>query len=66
MPSGYDPMGGNRFSEKILVKQRLVKQRDEIVIQSDHDLDEGSEVIPRTLSCRSRFNPTPMAFCPTA
>ena len=33
MPSGYDPMGGNRFSEKILVKQRLVKQRDEIVIQ---------------------------------
>jgi hypothetical protein len=28
MPSGYDPMGGNRFSEKI-----VLKQRDEIVIR---------------------------------
>jgi hypothetical protein len=22
MPSGYDPMGGNRFSEKIMLNQR--------------------------------------------
>jgi hypothetical protein len=22
MPSGYDPMGGHRFSEKILLKQK--------------------------------------------
>ena len=22
MPSGYDPMGGNRFSEKIMLRQR--------------------------------------------
>jgi hypothetical protein len=22
MPSGYDPMGGNRFSEKIMLKQK--------------------------------------------
>jgi hypothetical protein len=22
MPSGHDPMGGNRFSEKIMLKQR--------------------------------------------
>jgi hypothetical protein len=28
MPSGYDPMGGDRFSEKI-----MLKQRDEIMIR---------------------------------
>jgi hypothetical protein len=27
MPSGHDPTGGNRFSEKI-----MLKQRDEIMI----------------------------------
>jgi hypothetical protein len=36
VPSGYDPMGGNRFSEKM-----MLKQRDEFVIQSGHDLDEA-------------------------
>ncbi len=24
MPSGHDPMGGNRFSEKIMLKRRNV------------------------------------------
>ena len=28
MPSGHDPMGGSRFSEKI-----MLKQRDEIMIR---------------------------------
>jgi hypothetical protein len=28
MPSGHDPMGGNRFFEKI-----MLKQRDEIMIR---------------------------------
>jgi hypothetical protein len=28
MPSGYDPMGAKRFSEKI-----MLKQRDEIMIR---------------------------------
>jgi hypothetical protein len=28
MPSGHDPMGGDRFSEKI-----MLKQRDEIMIR---------------------------------
>jgi hypothetical protein len=28
MPSGHDPMGGNRFSEKI-----MLKQRDQIMIR---------------------------------
>jgi hypothetical protein len=28
MPSGHDPMGGNRFSEKI-----MLKQKDEIMIR---------------------------------
>ena len=28
MPSDHDPMGGNRFSEKI-----MLKQRDEIMIR---------------------------------
>jgi hypothetical protein len=32
MPSGVDPMGGDRFSEKI-----MLKQRDEITIRSDRD-----------------------------
>jgi hypothetical protein len=28
MPSGHDPMGGNRFSDKI-----MLKQKDEIMIR---------------------------------
>jgi len=28
MPSGHDPMGGSRFSEKI-----MLKQRDEVMIR---------------------------------
>jgi hypothetical protein len=30
MPSGHAPMGGNRFSEKI-----MLKQKDEIMIRFD-------------------------------
>jgi hypothetical protein len=30
MPSGHDPMGENRFSEKI-----MLKQKDEIMIRFD-------------------------------
>jgi hypothetical protein len=32
-PSGYDPMGGNRFSEKI-----MLKQGDEITIRVDRKM----------------------------
>jgi hypothetical protein len=42
MPSGCDPMGGNGFSEKI-----MLKQRDEIMIRSnliDRNLVSVSEV----------------------
>ncbi len=44
MPSGHDPMGGNRFSEKIMLKQKggnrfsekiMLKQKDEIMIRFD-------------------------------
>jgi hypothetical protein len=34
MPSGHDPMGGSRFSEKIMLK---INRRDHDPIYSDHD-----------------------------
>jgi hypothetical protein len=37
MPSGFDPMGGRRFSEKIMRRQKsMIREKWKLAFRKDH------------------------------
>jgi hypothetical protein len=53
MPSGYDPMGGHRFSEKIMLKQKI--ERDDDSKKSHPALKDWRRISMRYDRCAHTF-----------